>query len=813
MGLGFTFKYAWRSLRLGGQRTLLAIICIAFGVMSLGSMQSLSTAINQIFIENRVSVGGDATLDWPNGPIGPAQQAQLEQWKQTGVIGGYVVYSAIPPGLLKPVGGDHVIFGDIGYGIDPQSYPLLGELHVSQPANASMSELLSQPDALVATELLAIQHDLKLGQELVLLVDQGATPKRLKLVGLVDQVPNKSAGSLFFSLATAHEIYPEADLNSVRVVWGQQGAQVGVLEHAGWSVATVSSEPSDTAGLFNMTLRGAGVLGLIVSGIGVANTMQVVLARRRNEIAILKTLGYRGPQLLLLFGFETALLGLIGSSLGAVAAVLIGDQLTGLFARSSAYILPTVVDWQILAGAIGLGIATTLIFGMVAIVKANAVRPGSLLRSGPIEVNPTTRRAMVGLYAALGAMFALVASISMGSFVAGMLLFLGAVLGLALLNWLFQAILWLVAKTPLPGYWLRLASRNMQRNGQRAAFAIIALAIGVFAIGFSAATLLTVKKELDLRADPNTNLNRAMWVITAPSEATKVAQTLQRLQQPGLEPIQLLKLQTSLPELEGVEFETSVRSSTQIGDIQVTEGQWQAAADEVMFATWLLREIPLGTELELIGATGRIKVRLVGRYENDASQAASSIMISPESMARLVNQPRSLIYTLNLPTNQLAHATNTFNQAVPQAFVYNEVEMYNTTQMLIRSLGLFVVAVAGLAFVAGMVLIANAVGLALFERRREMGIFKAVGYSTAHLLRSISLEYSLVGVIAGSAGMLAVWIAITVINTLEPKAGLGLDALPGLLIFGFAIGLALLTALGVAWRPAHLRPLHVLRDE
>ncbi len=663
------------------------------------------------------------------------------------------------------------------------------------------------------TELLAIQHDLSIGQELVLLVDQSTAPKRLRLVGLVDQVPNKSAGSLFFSLATANELYYETNLNAARVVWGQQGQQVAALEQAGWLVSPVSSEPSDTAGLFNLTLRGAGVLGLIVSGIGVANTMQVVLARRRNEIAILKTLGYRGPQLLLLFGFETALLGLIGSVLGAIAAVLIGDQLTGLFERTSAYMLPTVVDWQILAGAVGLGIATTLIFGMVAIVKANAVRPGSLLRSGPIEVNPTTRRTMVGLYAGLGMMFALVASISMGSFGAGMILFVGAVLGLALLNWLFQAILWLVAKTPLPGYWLRLASRNMQRNGQRAAFAIIALAIGVFTIGFSAAALLTVKKELDIRTDPNTNLNRALWVITAPSDEPKVAQTLRQLQQPALEPIRMLAVQTSLPESEGLPFETSARSIEQIGDIRLIEGQWQAAPDTVMFASWFFSELPLGSQLELIGSTGTQTVRLVGRYENQSSQAASAIVISPALGSQLVAQPTNLIYTLNVPINQLATVTNSFNQAVPQAFVYNEVELYNTTQMLYQSLGLFVVAVAGLAFVAGMVLIANAVGLALFERRREMGILKAVGYSTAHLLRSISMEYSLVGVIAGSAGMLAVWIALTVINTLEPKAKIGLDILPGLLIFGFAIGLALLTALAVAWRPAHLRPLHVLREE
>ncbi|WP_110515345.1 ABC transporter permease [Herpetosiphon llansteffanensis] len=811
MGLRFAFNYAWRSLRLGGQRTLLAIICIAFGVMSLGSMQSLSTAIDRSFVENRVSAGGDAALDWPDGPIGPAQQAQLEQLKQTGVIGDYVVYSAILPSMLKPAGGDHVIFSGMGYGIDPQRYPLLGELHVSEPANANMTELFKQPDAVVLSEVLAKQHDLQIGQELVMLLEQGAIPKRLKLVGLVDRVPNMNADSLFFSLETANTLDGEAALNSVRVVWGQQGAQVAALEQAGWLVSVVSSEPSETAGFFNMTLRGAGVLGLIVSGIGVANTMQVVLARRRNEIAILKTLGYRGPQLLLLFGLETALLGLIGSIFGALAAVLIGDQLTGLFERTSAFMLPSVVDWRILAGAMGLGIATTLIFGMVAIVKANAVRPGSLLRSGPIEVNPTTRRAMIGLYAGLGAMFALVASISMGSFGAGMILFVGALISLALLNWLFQGILWLVAKTPLPGYWLRLASRNMQRNGQRATFAIIALSIGVFTIGFSATALLTVKKQLDRRADPNTDPTRALWVITAPSAEQQVAATLQQLQQPALEPIRMLDITLALPDSEDGPIQAAARSREQLADLQLTEGEWQAGADEMMFETWFFSDIPLGSEFAVIGSNQ--KLRLVGRYDATGSQASSPLVISPAAMQQLPVKRGSSIYILNLPINQLSAVTNTVNQALPQAFVYNEIDLYNATQMLYKSLGMFAIAVASLAFVAGVVLIANAVGLALFERRREMGIFKAVGYSTSHLLRSISMEYSLIGLIAGSFGMLAVWIAITVLNTLQPKAKMGLDFLPGLLIFGCSIGLALLTALVVAWRPAHLRPLHVLREE
>lgn len=77
-----------------------------------------------------------------------------------------------------------------------------------------------------------------------------------------------------------------------------------------------------------------------------------------------------------------------------------------------------------------------------------------------------------------------------------------------------------------------------------------------------------------------------------------------------------------------------------------------------------------------------------------------------------------------------------------------------------------------MALVAGGVLIANSVGLAMLDRRREMGIFKAIGYTSARILTGMAIEYALLGLVAGIAGMGA-----------------------------------------VAWRPTHARPLDVLRQE
>src|SRR3989442_16037104 len=68
-------------------------------------------------------------------------------------------------------------------------------------------------------------------------------------------------------------------------------------------------------------LRIVGLLALFIGGIGIINTMQVLLRRRQVEIAMLKTTGYRQVDLYTLFGLEAALLGIIGGIVGMAAGV------------------------------------------------------------------------------------------------------------------------------------------------------------------------------------------------------------------------------------------------------------------------------------------------------------------------------------------------------------------------------------------------------------------------------------------------------------------------------------------------------------
>jgi putative ABC transport system permease protein len=87
----FYLRYALRSLRRDGTRTLLAILCVAFGVLSLVSMQLLAdTLLSSELFDQRLSFGGDAQLQRENeGRLTGNDLAQIEQWQQNGWIRVY----------------------------------------------------------------------------------------------------------------------------------------------------------------------------------------------------------------------------------------------------------------------------------------------------------------------------------------------------------------------------------------------------------------------------------------------------------------------------------------------------------------------------------------------------------------------------------------------------------------------------------------------------------------------------------------------------------------------------------------------------
>ena len=505
----FALKYGWRSLRRSGQRTLLAIICVAFGVMSLVAMQTLADAlIKTLLADPSVQLGGDLEIFRPGGYLDAEDLAMLDQMQSDGILDAYTPLAAGLWHAMKLDGSGRVHLVMNVTGVDPATYPLEGSLTLREPADAALADVLAMPGSAAVTRDLADQDGLAIGDWMTLSDESGSNPVRLQVTAILQSVPDRMGDRILYSLETAKMVTGrEAPVTSasLRLPPGTDPAPlVEQLSAEGWNVSTpelIVDTNRDMRELFDMMLKGAGILGLLVGGIGVANTMQVLLARRTTEIAMLKTLGYRQIDLLLLFGLETGLLGLAGSLLGLGAAALISIPLIHAFEQIGSLMLEWSLPPAVILGGIVAGTATAVIFGVFAILRTSSVRPAVLLRNLPVSRTWRVVAQTGALGVVLALPFSLLASLIMGSVVSGLGVVALALAGFAVLGLIMWLALFVAVRVPLPGRaMLKLARSNLKRGRLRAIFALIALFVGVFAVGFATTIIVTAQQEFASRS-------------------------------------------------------------------------------------------------------------------------------------------------------------------------------------------------------------------------------------------------------------------------------------------------------------------------
>jgi putative ABC transport system permease protein len=132
----------------------------------------------------------------------------------------------------------------------------------------------------------------------------------------------------------------------------------------------VLSTFNDIFGVVTAALAAIAGISLVVAGVLIMNVMLVAVSQRTSEVGLLKALGAKRGQILLLFLAEASSLsvlgGLIGYGVGQAAA----------FALRTAY---PIIDfhapvWAALAG-FGVAVASGLIFGILPARRAATLDP------------------------------------------------------------------------------------------------------------------------------------------------------------------------------------------------------------------------------------------------------------------------------------------------------------------------------------------------------------------------------------------------------------------------------------------------------
>ena len=148
------------------------------------------------------------------------------------------------------------------------------------------------------------------------------------------------------------------------------GSQVTALRQS----ALLRKETIDRYAIFGFTLSG---IVLLVTSLGIFNTMLSFVRERTREIGILRAIGFRRSHLLQIIFLEGLFVSIPGGAVGYAAGILI-SRLAGPFLAQMEIQVPWRLD--LLLPAILLAIALALVSSTVAALKAAAMEPAEALR-------------------------------------------------------------------------------------------------------------------------------------------------------------------------------------------------------------------------------------------------------------------------------------------------------------------------------------------------------------------------------------------------------------------------------------------------
>jgi putative ABC transport system permease protein len=125
-------------------------------------------------------------------------------------------------------------------------------------------------------------------------------------------------------------------------------------------------------------------------------------------------------------------------------------------------------------------------------------------------------------------------------------------------------------------------------------------------------------------------------------------------------------------------------------------------------------------------------------------------------------------------------------------------------------------AISVVAILVGGVGVLNTMLMSVFERTREIGVLRALGWGRRRILGLIMREALMLGLLGGLAGI-AIALGLVVLLQSIPMIGLAIDAVWSTQIFVRALSVALLLGLvgGLypAFRATRLTPIEALRYE
>ncbi|MQS13762.1 FtsX-like permease family protein [Streptomyces kaniharaensis] len=656
-----------------------------------------------------------------------------------------------------------------------------------------------------------------------------------KLTGIftTDNPVVSSGGTLtLFDRATAQELLLEPGRYSSIVLTAKPGttedallAQVKPTVPSGQHFDTETGEQlkaeeqrmiaDGTKTLRTVLLAFAGI-SLFVGIFIIANTFTMLVAQRTKELALLRAIGASRKQVTRSVLAEALVIGAVSAVAGLVAGVGIGAGLQSLVGSlnenmpsASLVIKPVTIVVTLVVG-----IKVTVLSALLPAMRASRIAPVAAMSSGdqPASQKSLMVRNVIGSVLAAGGLALIGYGASTGNDSGRMPVALGAFLALigvfVLLPLLSRPVIALIGPVlrKLAGTPGKLAQQNAVRNPRRTAATAAALTIGLTLVSGLTVMGASVSGAIDKAITSSMKADYLVGAAEGMGLSDKVPGEIAGA--PGV--VASSPMTESYWELNGVTKAITglnADSFDQLAQIKLISGSTAALGKGQLLVDQNVAtrfNVTTGSTVTVDfrdGSTGQLTVG--GVYEKGG-------MLGPAVLANgevAKHNPKAHISDVLVKGKD--GATGALKQSLKDATGANPVievkskqdvrDQFSQAITVVLNIMYGLLAMSVLVAILGVI---NTLAMSVFERKREIGMLRAIGLDRRGIKRMVRLESVVISVFGAGIGLLlGCFIAWAIIGTLKSS----LAGLTTVLPYGqlaLFLGLAGLVGLVAALWPA-----------
>jgi putative ABC transport system permease protein len=553
-------------------------------------------------------------------------------------------------------------------------------------------------------------------------------------------------------------------------------------------------------------------IALVVATLTINNTFSITVAQRTRELALLRAVGASRRQVRGSVSLEALTVGIVASVVGVVAGFGVATGLKSMFDAFGGALPAGGLTVRPLAIGIGftVGVLVAFVAAQLPSRRAAAIPPVAALREldtepreiafgrrGPVGAATLVAGTAVGVVGAAGG-GTVAAAVGAVLLVTGTLMVAPAVFMPAAQG--FGAVL-----ARVRGVSGRFATQNARRNPRRSTATATALVVGIAVVSLITVLVASLKATVDddvkavFGADlvVNTEFFGGSQLSPQAVGDLRASPLVERVVGVAQAPVLLDGDSTVVTATEPNDITTVVTVRTTAGAFGAVGGSGIAISDDIADDKgWNVGTAVTATFND--GSSERIRVRAT--YDTNA--LLGGVVMPIDSWLEHTDQPtlRSAFVTLRPGVTTVEARRSLGPIATRYGGEVQDLGQYTNaaTGGLDLLLGVVYVLLA-LAIVIALLGIANTLSLAVYERRREIGLLRAVGETRRQVRSVLRLESVIVsgfGTLLGLAlGALVGWILFSAV------ADDGTFRMP----IGSLLIIALVGAVAgvlAAWRPA-----------